>query len=72
MRKQLRRSAHAEVVGRRFPICLVHIKGSVVEVCPFSSYTRLPLPLFFNLQSTCMINLHSFGGSTFNNVISKY
>ncbi|XP_068468670.1 uncharacterized protein [Phaseolus vulgaris] len=40
VRKQLRRSAHAEVVGRRFPICLVHIKGSVVEVTSFETVAQ--------------------------------
>lgn len=23
---------HAQIVGRRFPICMVNIKGSVIEV----------------------------------------
>jgi len=48
VRNHFRHSVHAEIVGRRFPICLVHIKGSVVEVCPLSSYTRLPLLLFLS------------------------
>ncbi|KAK7367211.1 hypothetical protein VNO80_09220 [Phaseolus coccineus] len=40
VRKQLRRSVHAEVVGRRFPVCLVHIKGSVVEVTSFETVAQ--------------------------------
>ncbi|KAK7406914.1 hypothetical protein VNO78_08550 [Psophocarpus tetragonolobus] len=40
VRKQFRRSARAEVVGRRFPVCLVHIKGSVVEVTSFETVAR--------------------------------
>nr|KYP66562.1 putative poly(A) polymerase [Cajanus cajan] len=40
VRKQFRRSARAEVVGRRFPVCLVHIKGSVVEVTSFETGAR--------------------------------
>ncbi|TKY70258.1 Poly(A) polymerase I [Spatholobus suberectus] len=40
VRKQFRRSAHAKVVGRRFPVCLVHIKGSVVEVTSFETVAQ--------------------------------
>ncbi|KAJ1403864.1 tRNA nucleotidyltransferase/pol [Sesbania bispinosa] len=40
LRKQLRHLARAEVVGRRFPVCLVHIKGSVVEVTSFETVTQ--------------------------------
>ncbi|KAK7309404.1 hypothetical protein RJT34_06102 [Clitoria ternatea] len=40
VRKQLRHSARAEVVGRRFPICLVHIKGSLVEVTSFETVAQ--------------------------------
>ncbi|KAL5181206.1 Poly(A) polymerase I [Glycine soja] len=40
VRAQFRGSARAEVVGRRFPICLVHIKGSVVEVTSFETVAR--------------------------------
>ncbi|KAH1224109.1 Poly(A) polymerase I [Glycine max] len=32
--------SRAEVVGRCFPICLVHIKGSVVEVTSFETVAR--------------------------------
>ncbi|CAJ1930644.1 unnamed protein product [Sphenostylis stenocarpa] len=40
VRKHFCRLAHAEVVGRRFPVCLVHIKGSVVEVTSFETVAR--------------------------------
>ncbi|RDY14224.1 pcnB, partial [Mucuna pruriens] len=40
VRKLFRRSVRAEVVGRRFPVCLVHIKGSVVEVTSFDTVAR--------------------------------
>ncbi|XP_061346107.1 uncharacterized protein LOC133291792 [Gastrolobium bilobum] len=40
VRKHFRRSARAEVVGRRFPVCLVHIKGSVVEVTSFETVAQ--------------------------------
>ncbi|KAK7307438.1 hypothetical protein VNO77_40502 [Canavalia gladiata] len=40
VRKQFRRLARAEVVGRHFPVCLVHIKGFVVEVTSFETVAR--------------------------------
>ncbi|PNY09202.1 tRNA nucleotidyltransferase/poly(A) polymerase [Trifolium pratense] len=40
-RKQFRRSGRrADVVGRRFPVCLVHIKGSIVEVTSFETESQ--------------------------------
>ncbi|CAL5188238.1 unnamed protein product [Lathyrus oleraceus] len=40
-RRQFRRSARrADVVGRRFPVCLVHIKGSIVEVTSFETESK--------------------------------
>ncbi|XP_018852015.1 uncharacterized protein LOC109014131 isoform X2 [Juglans regia] len=36
--KQIKKQFHhAEIVGRRFPICKVHIKGSVIEVSSFDT-----------------------------------
>ncbi|CAL0331963.1 unnamed protein product [Lupinus luteus] len=40
VRKHFRRLARAEVVGRRFPVCLVHINGSLVEVTSFDTVAR--------------------------------
>ncbi|XP_027361514.1 uncharacterized protein LOC113869404 isoform X2 [Abrus precatorius] len=40
VRKQFRRLGRAQIVGRRFPVCLVHIKGSVVEVTSFETLAR--------------------------------
>ncbi|OIT21718.1 PREDICTED: uncharacterized protein LOC109218546 isoform X1 [Nicotiana attenuata] len=38
---QIRRHFHrAEIVGRRFPICRVHVKGSVVEVSSFDTVAK--------------------------------
>ncbi|XP_012065376.1 uncharacterized protein LOC105628553 [Jatropha curcas] len=37
VKKQFRR---CEIVGRRFPICMVHIKGSVVEVSSFETVAK--------------------------------
>ncbi|XP_058777698.1 uncharacterized protein LOC131651969 [Vicia villosa] len=40
-RRQFRRSARrADVVGRRFPVRLVHIKGSIVEVTSFETESK--------------------------------
>ncbi|GAU29829.1 hypothetical protein TSUD_223750 [Trifolium subterraneum] len=40
-RKQFRHSGRrADVVGRRFPVCLVHIKGSIVEVTSFETESK--------------------------------
>ncbi|KAK7253019.1 hypothetical protein RIF29_37389 [Crotalaria pallida] len=60
VRKYFRRLARAEVVGRRFPICLVHLKGSVIEVTSFETVARTskekqpnlysPLPSFGNQE----------------------
>ncbi|KAG2695192.1 hypothetical protein I3760_07G003400 [Carya illinoinensis] len=36
--KQIKKQFHrAEIIGRRFPICRVHIKGSVIEVSSFDT-----------------------------------
>ncbi|KAL6959837.1 hypothetical protein U1Q18_039988 [Sarracenia purpurea var. burkii] len=36
--KQIRKEFHkCEIVGRRFPICLVHVKGCVIEVSSFET-----------------------------------
>ncbi|XP_014521176.1 uncharacterized protein LOC106777878 isoform X1 [Vigna radiata var. radiata] len=40
VKNHFRRSVRAQIVGRRFPICLVHIKGSVVEVTSFETVAR--------------------------------
>ncbi|KAG2376265.1 uncharacterized protein HKW66_Vig0155810 [Vigna angularis] len=40
VKNHFRRSVHAQIVGRRFPICLVHIKGAVVEVTSFETVAR--------------------------------
>nr|XP_016489298.1 PREDICTED: uncharacterized protein LOC107809219 [Nicotiana tabacum] len=38
---QIRRHFHrAEIVGRRFPICRVHVKGSIVEVSSFDTVAK--------------------------------
>ncbi|KAH9662407.1 polynucleotide adenylyltransferase family protein [Citrus sinensis] len=39
--KQIRRQFHrSEIIGRRFPICRVHIKGSVIEVSSFETVAK--------------------------------
>ncbi|KAK9285251.1 hypothetical protein L1049_024440 [Liquidambar formosana] len=39
--KQIRKQFHrAEIVGRRFPICRVHVKGSVIEVSSFETVAK--------------------------------
>ncbi|KAL2348685.1 hypothetical protein Fmac_002685 [Flemingia macrophylla] len=56
VRKQFRRSARAEIVGRRFPVCLVHIKGSVVEVTSFGTVARTSIgkeQLLYSLLPKC-------------------
>lgn len=36
--KQIKRKFNrAEIIGRRFPICMVHIKGSIIEVSSFET-----------------------------------
>ncbi|XP_010266171.1 PREDICTED: uncharacterized protein LOC104603752 [Nelumbo nucifera] len=36
--KQIRKQFHrARIVGRRFPICLVHVQGSVIEISSFET-----------------------------------
>ncbi|MBA0732888.1 hypothetical protein Gogos_016950 [Gossypium gossypioides] len=39
--KQIRKKFHrAEIIGKRFPICRVHIKGSIIEVSSFETVAR--------------------------------
>uniref|UniRef100_A0A5B6ZQ61 Polynucleotide adenylyltransferase n=1 Tax=Davidia involucrata TaxID=16924 RepID=A0A5B6ZQ61_DAVIN len=39
--KQIKKQFHrAEIVGRRFPICIVHVKGSVIEVSSFETVAQ--------------------------------
>ncbi|XP_022740902.1 uncharacterized protein LOC111292673 [Durio zibethinus] len=39
--KQIKMKFHrAEIVGRRFPICRVHIKGSIIEVSSFETVAK--------------------------------
>ncbi|VVA10028.1 PREDICTED: poly(A) polymerase [Prunus dulcis] len=39
--KQIKRQFYrAEIVGRRFPICRVHVKGSVIEVSSFETVAK--------------------------------
>ncbi|XP_062002435.1 uncharacterized protein LOC133720238 [Rosa rugosa] len=39
--KQIKRQFHrAQIVGQRFPICMVHIKGSVIEVSSFETVAK--------------------------------
>ncbi|CAK9164938.1 unnamed protein product [Ilex paraguariensis] len=39
--KQIRKQFHhSEIVGRRFPICRVHVKGSVIEVSSFETVAQ--------------------------------
>ncbi|KAA3453156.1 PolyA_pol domain-containing protein/PolyA_pol_RNAbd domain-containing protein [Gossypium australe] len=39
--KQIRKKFHrAEIIGKRFPICRVHIKGSIIEVSSFDTVAR--------------------------------
>ncbi|XVF59888.1 hypothetical protein PTKIN_Ptkin07bG0312100 [Pterospermum kingtungense] len=39
--KQIKNKFHrAEIIGRRFPICMVHIKGSIIEVSSFETVTK--------------------------------
>ncbi|OIV94882.1 hypothetical protein TanjilG_22079 [Lupinus angustifolius] len=51
VRKHFRRLARAEVVGRRFPVCLVHINGSIVEVTSFDTVARTSKGNASNLYS---------------------
>ncbi|XWS33945.1 hypothetical protein CRYUN_Cryun22dG0126400 [Craigia yunnanensis] len=39
--KQIKKKFHrAEIIGRRFPICMVHIKGSIIEVSSFETVAK--------------------------------
>ncbi|XWS42225.1 hypothetical protein CRYUN_Cryun17cG0149800 [Craigia yunnanensis] len=39
--RQIKKKFHrAEIIGRRFPICMVHIKGSVIEVSSFETVAK--------------------------------
>ncbi|KAE9606594.1 hypothetical protein Lal_00025749 [Lupinus albus] len=51
VRKHFRRLGRAEVVGRRFPVCLVHINGSIVEVTSFDTVARTSIGKAPNLYS---------------------
>ncbi|GMJ07870.1 hypothetical protein HRI_004456200 [Hibiscus trionum] len=39
--KQIKKKFHrAQIIGRRFPICLVHMKGSIIEVSSFETVSK--------------------------------
>jgi hypothetical protein len=57
------------IVGRRFPICRVHIKGSVIEVGAISNYICSDIRLFHS--TLWYIMYHIFCGPGFN-ILSFY
>lgn len=61
IKKQFHRSM---IVGRRFPICRVHIKGSVIEVGAISNYICSDIRLF-HITLWCII-YHIFCSPGFN------
>ncbi|KAL4369112.1 hypothetical protein GQ457_05G006050 [Hibiscus cannabinus] len=39
--KQIKNKFHrAQIIGRRFPICMVHVKGSIIEVSSFETVAK--------------------------------
>ncbi|KAL5099646.1 hypothetical protein RYX36_003973 [Vicia faba] len=56
-RRQFRRSSRrADIVGQRFPVCLVHMKGSIVEVTSFETESKTSKgmkKLLHSLQPKC-------------------
>jgi hypothetical protein len=66
IKKQFHRSM---IVGRRFPICRVHIKGSVIEVGAFSNFICVDIRFFH--MTLWYIIYHIFCSPGFN-ILSQF